>query len=300
VCIAALDTLSHFCILAPTNMVHGEHQWVPLQQRFRQQNNCTEKEGAERNREHVDSAWRSNRRTKIPQFAVRVQTTNLMKYNGSGKQEVRSDTSSTSTRESIADAIDSEPSSPMTPIKLGQQTESQPTPPGVSSPTTKQATWSVGSKLHHTGGCRPCAWYWKPFGCLNAQECGYCHMCSETEMKNRKRTKMTMMRQRFADAKVHAQVVELPKVEDMPHMEPVNMEEGETHGEQHGKNPRPVEFTEPSVSEDSTSTPTQQRIRIKNTFIHAEFPDILEASALPAEDDFVVTAGVLFRARSSK
>jgi len=123
-------------------------------------------------------------------------------------------------------------------------------------------------------------------------------MCPENEMKNRKRAKIAMMRQ--TRAKMPAKAVELPRAEDMPDMECVKLQVGEAHEEQCGTNQKTVESIEPSVPEDSTSALKQLRLTIKNTFIHVEFPDILEASTLPAEDDLVVTAGVLFRARQWK
>eukprot|EP00929_Paragymnodinium_shiwhaense_P047895 TRINITY_DN2429_c0_g2_i1.p1 TRINITY_DN2429_c0_g2~~TRINITY_DN2429_c0_g2_i1.p1 ORF type:complete len:380 (-),score=94.42 TRINITY_DN2429_c0_g2_i1:253-1392(-) len=53
---------------------------------------------------------------------------------------------------------------------------------------------SRGSSTHGSGKCRPCAWFWKPQKCLNARECGYCHLCPEGELKARKKTKVTAMR----------------------------------------------------------------------------------------------------------
>mmetsp|Transcript_19001 Transcript_19001/g.53581 ORF Transcript_19001/g.53581 Transcript_19001/m.53581 type:complete len:291 (-) Transcript_19001:204-1076(-) len=53
---------------------------------------------------------------------------------------------------------------------------------------------SRGSALHGTGKCRPCAWFWKAQGCQNAQECGYCHLCPEGELRSRKKSKVAAMR----------------------------------------------------------------------------------------------------------
>lgn len=53
---------------------------------------------------------------------------------------------------------------------------------------------SPGSALHGTGRCNPCAWFWKPKGCMNAVKCTYCHLCPEGELKNRKKAKVTAMR----------------------------------------------------------------------------------------------------------
>jgi len=65
------------------------------------------------------------------------------------------------------------------------------TPPGLGVPP---GIVSLGSLLHGTGNCRPCAWFWKPNGCQNAQECNHCHLCPEGEIKGRKKNKLTMMR----------------------------------------------------------------------------------------------------------
>jgi len=53
---------------------------------------------------------------------------------------------------------------------------------------------SKGSTLHGTGRCRPCAWFWKAQGCQCSEECNYCHLCAEGELKNRKKTKVAAMR----------------------------------------------------------------------------------------------------------
>jgi len=75
--------------------------------------------------------------------------------------------------------------------------------PSNASPSTGEvvATASDGRngnastwQLHTTGRCRPCAWYWKPKGCLNAQDCDYCHWCPDGELKKRKKMKVTAMR----------------------------------------------------------------------------------------------------------
>mmetsp|Transcript_89041 Transcript_89041/g.171335 ORF Transcript_89041/g.171335 Transcript_89041/m.171335 type:complete len:363 (+) Transcript_89041:96-1184(+) len=53
-------------------------------------------------------------------------------------------------------------------------------PPGVPS---------LGSLRHDSGGCSPCAWFWKPSGCCNAANCGFCHSCPEGAIKARKKGK---------------------------------------------------------------------------------------------------------------
>lgn len=64
---------------------------------------------------------------------------------------------------------------------------------GPSLPTA-----SSGSALHRTGGCQPCAWYWKPVGCLKGLECLYCHMCPQGELKHRRKEKVALIRKGLA------------------------------------------------------------------------------------------------------
>merc|ERR1719450_2026857 len=53
---------------------------------------------------------------------------------------------------------------------------------------------SIGSKLHATGGCEPCAWFWKPQGCANGADCPRCHLCPKNEVKARKKAKQAKAR----------------------------------------------------------------------------------------------------------
>jgi hypothetical protein len=73
-------------------------------------------------------------------------------------------------------------------------TDEEVTPAGASSGTSSGQLPSLGSSLHGTGTCRPCAWFHKAGGCLNAQSCAHCHLCPEGELKNRKRAKENAMR----------------------------------------------------------------------------------------------------------
>ena len=66
----------------------------------------------------------------------------------------------------------------------GKQEPVQPTGPVPSK----------GSALHSSGQCRPCAWMWKPKGCQNAENCEYCHLCPEGELKHRKKIKIAAIR----------------------------------------------------------------------------------------------------------
>lgn len=67
-----------------------------------------------------------------------------------------------------------------------------PPPPGLAVP--RSAVTSAGSELHGTGMCRPCAWLWKPRGCLNAVDCRHCHLCPEGEIRARRQMKLEILR----------------------------------------------------------------------------------------------------------
>jgi len=68
----------------------------------------------------------------------------------------------------------------------------QPSPSSPGGPTPSPA--SRGSAQHGTGECRPCAWHWKPSGCLNGAECEHCHACPSGEVKARKKAKQLALR----------------------------------------------------------------------------------------------------------
>jgi hypothetical protein len=72
------------------------------------------------------------------------------------------------------------------------QTSSMHAPPGLELP---QAGNKINvTLLHEMGACQPCAWFWKPGGCQNGQDCMRCHLCPDGELKARKKAKQTMMR----------------------------------------------------------------------------------------------------------
>jgi hypothetical protein len=80
------------------------------------------------------------------------------------------------------------------PQLLTSHRQSAHVPKSPSKQALHDDVLSQGSRLHVTGQCRPCAWYYKPQGCKNRQDCSYCHLCPEGELKQRKKEKITAMR----------------------------------------------------------------------------------------------------------
>lgn len=75
-----------------------------------------------------------------------------------------------------------------------------PPPSGKIQPRhLRKPQHSQGSALHASGQCKPCAWFWKPQGCENAEQCLHCHLCPEGELKARKKEKIIAMRQGHVD-----------------------------------------------------------------------------------------------------
>ena len=67
-------------------------------------------------------------------------------------------------------------------------------PPAPSWTASDPALPSIGSRLHGSGQCKPCAWFWKAEGCRNESACGHCHLCPMGEAKARKQAKLAIIR----------------------------------------------------------------------------------------------------------
>jgi hypothetical protein len=63
-----------------------------------------------------------------------------------------------------------------------------------AAPVEQQEQLNNGSRLHMTGECEPCAWFWRPTGCSHGMECRRCHLCPEGEVKARKKKKLALLR----------------------------------------------------------------------------------------------------------
>jgi len=158
----------------------------------------------------------------------------------------------------------------------------------------QQTNFSVGSKLHTVGGCKPCAWYWKPYGCKNADACGYCHLCPPGEVKNRKRSKIAVLKKGPVRVKECEQAMQLNSFNSNPECVR-SMSESERFCAEHGhtRNVSMEERAHSELPEDQTMSEIQQRVTIKNTFIHVEFYESPEPSVVI---DFVLPAGIIFAA----
>mmetsp|Transcript_32009 Transcript_32009/g.68502 ORF Transcript_32009/g.68502 Transcript_32009/m.68502 type:complete len:701 (+) Transcript_32009:254-2356(+) len=66
--------------------------------------------------------------------------------------------------------------------------------PGVEPLDIRQPSMSIGSVTHGNGECRPCAWFWRPQGCTNGEECRHCHLCPAGEVKSRRKSKLASLK----------------------------------------------------------------------------------------------------------
>lgn len=65
---------------------------------------------------------------------------------------------------------------------------------------------SVGSLLHNTGSCKPCAWFCKPQSCNYGAECKHCHLCPPGEVKRRKAAKIRRFQQEHPQEDAQANI----------------------------------------------------------------------------------------------
>eukprot|EP00401_Gymnodinium_catenatum_P071196 CAMPEP_0117522280 /NCGR_PEP_ID=MMETSP0784-20121206/34125_1 /TAXON_ID=39447 /ORGANISM="" /LENGTH=167 /DNA_ID=CAMNT_0005318345 /DNA_START=74 /DNA_END=577 /DNA_ORIENTATION=- len=65
---------------------------------------------------------------------------------------------------------------------------------GGHQPTYTAKKWSLGSELHGSGQCRPCAWNWKPGGCCKGSGCNFCHSCPKGELKSRRKERLLALK----------------------------------------------------------------------------------------------------------
>jgi len=60
---------------------------------------------------------------------------------------------------------------------------------------------SIGALGHYTKTCKPCAWNWKPGGCVHRTRCDFCHLCDRGEVKRRRKDRDAFLRKSENDEK---------------------------------------------------------------------------------------------------
>jgi len=60
--------------------------------------------------------------------------------------------------------------------------------------TQQEGLPSIGSEHHEIGQCKPCAWVWKPNGCVNGRNCQFCHTCAPGELQIRKKERIAKLK----------------------------------------------------------------------------------------------------------
>lgn len=118
---------------------------------------------------------------------------------------------------------------------------------------------SQGSALHVTGNCHPCAWFWKSVMCRKAQECHYCHLCPNGELKRRRKAKEALMRTRS-------------------HFEQI----------------RPVQVEVKWKRQFAAKLPESCRMTVKKTFVHIETNGFEEVPDQHQDELLVLSTGLLF------
>eukprot|EP00927_Polykrikos_kofoidii_P075999 TRINITY_DN72608_c0_g1_i1.p1 TRINITY_DN72608_c0_g1~~TRINITY_DN72608_c0_g1_i1.p1 ORF type:complete len:273 (+),score=22.73 TRINITY_DN72608_c0_g1_i1:101-820(+) len=77
---------------------------------------------------------------------------------------------------------------------------------------------SEGSKLHGTGRCKPCAWFWKDSGCILGRWCDFCHACPKRALGDRRRAKTWLMRQAEKAERMHEKAGKTQAIKhELPH-----------------------------------------------------------------------------------
>mmetsp|Transcript_99110 Transcript_99110/g.191464 ORF Transcript_99110/g.191464 Transcript_99110/m.191464 type:complete len:141 (+) Transcript_99110:94-516(+) len=72
----------------------------------------------------------------------------------------------------------------------------EPATPADHAASTKQLAkarrpeYSLGSDGHSNNECKPCAWHWKASGCSNGIQCTFCHLCSSTALKEKRKKRI--------------------------------------------------------------------------------------------------------------
>eukprot|EP00931_Biecheleriopsis_adriatica_P095338 TRINITY_DN68950_c0_g1_i1.p1 TRINITY_DN68950_c0_g1~~TRINITY_DN68950_c0_g1_i1.p1 ORF type:complete len:353 (+),score=74.33 TRINITY_DN68950_c0_g1_i1:95-1060(+) len=90
----------------------------------------------------------------------------------------------------------------------------------------REPEFSLGAVAHGSGLCKPCAWFWKPKGCLNGEACKHCHLCPSTALKAAKAQKKKLSQERKEAEQQNPQCLQAsvihtePAPESLPFREP--------------------------------------------------------------------------------
>eukprot|EP00747_Dinoflagellata_sp_TGD_P088908 gnl/TRDRNA2_/TRDRNA2_164156_c2_seq13.p1 gnl/TRDRNA2_/TRDRNA2_164156_c2~~gnl/TRDRNA2_/TRDRNA2_164156_c2_seq13.p1 ORF type:complete len:250 (-),score=51.21 gnl/TRDRNA2_/TRDRNA2_164156_c2_seq13:106-786(-) len=171
------------------SMLHGTGQCRPCAWFWKAQG-C--QNGQECGHCHIcpDGEIKARKRVKV---AVMRMTAGMIGPQPYGAQEDQQEAEEPDSEEVVGSSGEDSNASTQEP----KSNEPLPEPLKLSETLTVSETLSLpsrGSVLHGTGNCRPCAWFWKPEKCLKNEECGYCHICPEGEIKSRKKVKENAMR----------------------------------------------------------------------------------------------------------
>jgi len=71
---------------------------------------------------------------------------------------------------------------------------------------TEDFAVSVGSALHFSAECKPCAWRWRSGGCSKGHLCPFCHLCEDGAVQRKKRKKIKDLRARRAMDWAHSRL----------------------------------------------------------------------------------------------
>lgn len=141
-------------------------------------------------------------------------------------------------------------------------------PPGLSMPEGYTLD-SLRVALHASGGCEPCAWYWKPQGCFHGRLCKRCHLCPQDEIAKRRRAKKELFRTAKKERQLRA-----PQQQQPLQQEPaVNNEDSEHTMRSRG----PAEITGAVTSRHEQESPCSDGA--------VEIPFVKESGSVTSTDD---------------
>jgi len=98
------------------------------------------------------------------------------------------------------------------------------TPTGLHS----EAMYTVGSRSHELGLCKPCAFIFKD-GCLSGENCKFCHLCQPGEKKRRRKERLAQRRAAVERRHLSSSCAD---GDEAPHGEPLQQQEEDEEEEE--------------------------------------------------------------------